>query len=74
MLSVIEYLMFVMDRYIYEDWSVIKKPARFFLKPLWFIRSIIVWIYAITCFPVVLIHKYFYNHFWNTNKELCEYL
>jgi hypothetical protein len=49
-------MLFVYIHYIHEDWSCITKTGRILLKPAWFVRSIIAWIYAVVCFPLVLIH------------------
>lgn len=54
-----KYFRFVYKKYIQEDWTVITKLGRFFLKPAWLISSIIVGGLSIICFPLVLLHMYY---------------
>lgn len=49
------YALFVYEHYIYQDWSEIKPFAQKILKPFWFVRSSLLWIYSIFCFPLVLL-------------------
>jgi len=58
-MNIYKYILFVYEHYIQEDWSYITKTGQFFLKPAWFVRSILMWIYSIVCFPLVLIHMEF---------------
>ena len=53
----VKYVLFVYLNYIQEDWSVVNKLGRFFLKPAWFVSSIIMWTYSTLFFPLVLAHR-----------------
>ena len=55
-MNIYKYFLFVYIHYIREDWDVINKTGHSFLKPAWFVRSIIIWFYSIVCFPLVLVH------------------
>ena len=50
-----------MDNYINDDFNTLTNIGKIFLKPAWFIRSILIILYSIVCFPLVLIHMYLYN-------------
>lgn len=50
-----KYILFVYLNYIQEDLSDLKPFAQNLLKPAWFVRSILVWIYSIVFFPLVLL-------------------
>lgn len=53
---ILKYFLFVYENYIQEDWSTFTKIGRILLKPAWFVRSILFWIYSVMCFPLVLLH------------------
>jgi len=50
------YIVFVYTHYIQEDWDEYNKLGKIFIKPAWFIRSILAIIYSVVCFPLVLFH------------------
>lgn len=52
------YFLFVYTNYIQEDFSDVKPFAQKLLKPVWFVRSVLVWLCSIFCFPFVLLHMY----------------
>jgi len=58
----INYVKFVYEKYIYEDWSLLTKLGRIVVKPFWFIKSILTIIYSIVCFPLVLLHMKLDKH------------
>jgi len=70
MKHLINYIIFVLDHYINEDWSDVKKIGKLFLKPAWFIRSIFMWTYSIVCFPLILLHMYVENNKEKLLKEI----
>jgi hypothetical protein len=51
-LSLINFLLFVYERYIYQDWSYINKIGKIVIKPMWFIRSILMWSLIVILFPL----------------------
>jgi len=55
-MNIYKYILFVYKEYIQEDWNVVDKIGQIILKPFWFIRSFLMWIYSIICFPLVLLH------------------
>ena len=55
MKNFIKYIKIIKSTYIQEDWSIITKTGKFFLKPAWFVRSILVWIFSPILFLFTLI-------------------
>jgi len=51
-----QYILFVYEHYIKEDWSVLTTLGKVILYPFWLIRIPIVTLYSIFCFPLVLLH------------------
>ena len=60
-IKLIKFILFVYNEYIYQDWSELTKLGRIFIKPAWFIRSIIFWIGSFILFPLVLLDMKFKN-------------
>jgi hypothetical protein len=51
-----KYILFVYDKYIKEDWSIINLLGKICLYPFWIIRILLAIVYSILCFPLVLLH------------------
>lgn len=51
-----QYILFVYEKYIKEDWSVINVFGKMVLYPFWFIRMLIAISFSIVAFPLVLLH------------------
>lgn len=58
-MNIYSYLIFVYTYYIQEDWEQFNKIGKFFIKPAWFVRAIIVWSLSLIGFPLVLLHMKF---------------
>ena len=46
------YMLYIYLRFIKEDWDDWKDWVVPFIKPAWFVRSILVWISSIVLFPI----------------------
>ena len=53
-----QYILFVYEHYIKEEWSVLTMFGKIVIYPFWLIRIPIVTLYSIFCFPFVLLHMY----------------
>ena len=53
-LFLINFIIYVYSNYIIEDWSDYTKIGKFFIYPLWIIRSTILWIICPVFIPVFL--------------------
>jgi hypothetical protein len=59
-LTLINFLIFVYNQYIFQDWSCVNKTGRFILKPFWFIRAFLMWSIILIFFPVFYL-RFKYN-------------
>lgn len=53
------YMLFIYLNFIKEDWEIWKKWVVPFIKPAWFVRSMLVWTLSIILFPIFYIGMIF---------------
>ena len=82
-LSIILYILFVYEYYIYQDWNCIKPFAKKILYFFWLIRIFYIVLYSIICLPLVLLHmelikdkynKLFDGMFSFINKAVSQFI
>lgn len=53
-----EFLNFVNQRYIKEDFDILKPIGKVIVYPVWIVRSILVYILSFVFFPIVYLHMF----------------
>lgn len=70
-LIIINYMLWLYTRHIEEDWDVYTRIGKFFIYPVWFIRSALIWL----TFPLwIPAYKFenskFYKHYQEFGKSI----
>jgi hypothetical protein len=54
-----KYMLYVYRNFIEEDWDEYRKWIVPFLKPAWFVRSVIFWTLSVVLFPIFYVGMLF---------------
>lgn len=64
------YILFIYEHYIVEDFDDLNQIGKFFIKPAYYIKSLLIYILSFILFPIILAQIFLkYNKKWLIFKE-----